>query len=313
MDNETNSLNSLNENQVEWPTVAIIVLNWNNYEDTAKCMDSLGDVEYPNYEIIVVDNGSIDGSGKKLDEKYSEVTVLFNESNLGFAAGVNKGIKNALEEGFEYIFLLNNDAIVEPTFLTPVIKTAEENERVAAVGSVQYQMSSDDIVTAGGELIPIFAKQRMYKEVQDNGEYLAEFISGGAICLRAKAIREIGLFDERYFFAFEDVDFSYEAIKNGWSLYINPDSIVYHEVGGTSGAQNAFRFYHSTRNRLYFASKHLTSPVEYSVFLVMFIITRFIRILQWSLSHPDRVYGILLGIFDHVINHELRRPNHFEN
>src|SRR5437763_7318693 len=113
------------------PRIYVVVLNWNNYADTQKCLESLRTATYSNLRIIVVDNGSIDGSGQRLAREYPEWPVILNDSNLGFSRGCNVGIRAALEdETCAYVLLLNNDATATPSFLEKAVEAAEADRRV---------------------------------------------------------------------------------------------------------------------------------------------------------------------------------------
>ena len=124
--------------QNDLPTVSIIVLNWNGKHDTVECLESLSHISYPNYEVIVVDNGSTDGSVEQFKARYPEITVIENQDNLGFAEGNNVGIRAALQEDTEYVLLLNNDTIVDPRFLDELINVAEREPRVGFAGPKIY-------------------------------------------------------------------------------------------------------------------------------------------------------------------------------
>lgn len=295
------------------PHVGIVILNWNGYKDTANCLVSLCDIDYRNYSVLVVDNGSKDGSGEQIDREFPDVQVLFTEENLGFAGGCNVGIRELLEDGVDYILLLNNDTIVEPDFLGPLVDTAERHNRVAAVGSIVRRMDTNNVWSAGGMFRPIFARLDVNQHDIAQTEYETGFISGASLFIPRKAIEKLGMLDEAYFYGFEDQEFAYRAKKNSWSLYINSDSVVHHKVGSSSGEGNDFRFYHATRNRLTFASTHL-SPPKRIVFLLFFSFTRLFRIVQWGIfdrQHSTRVRGILLGIWDTILGADTRKPKDF--
>jgi len=111
------------------PLVYIVILNWNQYDDTKECLDSLPKINYPNYRVVLVDNGSHDKSGERLKSEFPQHVFIFSEKNLGFAEGNNVGIQKALEDkNCDYIFCLNNDTIVEPNFLDELIKIARDKK-----------------------------------------------------------------------------------------------------------------------------------------------------------------------------------------
>src|SRR5690606_24319194 len=140
---------------MEEPSVAIILVNWNSYTHTKKCLLSLREIIYRNYKTIVVDNGSSDGSGDSLEKEFEELTLIRNPENLGFTGGNNVGIKYACESGFKYLMLLNNDTEVEPDFLTPLIERMEEDDKIGAIQPKFYfLLNKGKIWNAGGRFYP---------------------------------------------------------------------------------------------------------------------------------------------------------------
>ncbi|MGP8012425.1 MAG: glycosyltransferase family 2 protein, partial [Halobacteriota archaeon] len=136
------------------PKVAIVVLNWNGKRDTVECLASLNEIDYSNYEILLVDNGSTDGSQKYFRAQYPEIELIENEMNLGFAEGNNVGIRHAMNGRADYVLLLNNDTFVHPKFLSELVRVAEGGSRIGFVGpKIYYQEwrgQRDVIAFAGG-------------------------------------------------------------------------------------------------------------------------------------------------------------------
>lgn len=297
----------------DWPSIGIVILNWNGYEDTAACLDSLSDVSYPNVEVLVVDNGSSDNSGIRLKEKFNYPSYIFNESNRGFAGGCNIGINYFLEEQTDYVLLLNNDCIVESDFLKPLVETAEQHEAVAGVSGLIYTGDGNQIWYAGGELHALTATTTQQTELTTHSEFETEFVTGALVLLPQEALNSLGALEEGFFFGGEDKDFSYRARKKGWKLFVNPSSKIYHEVSGTSG-NGAFSYYHMTWNRLHFARLHLQAERKL-LFFAFFFLSRLVRILQWGLidtEYRNRLKGTLLGIFDFFAERSPKKPNSFD-
>jgi GT2 family glycosyltransferase len=118
---------------VHQPKVSIIILTWNSYDVTRDCLLSLRKIDYPAFEVVLVDNGSVDGSGQKLAQNFPEVRVILNDKNLGFTGGANVGMRDVLARGTNYLLLLNNDTIVAPNFVTELVRVAERDERIGMV------------------------------------------------------------------------------------------------------------------------------------------------------------------------------------
>lgn len=296
------------------PVVAIVILNWNNYEDTASCLESLEELIYPEYNVVVVDNGSTDDSITRLSEEFEWCEYVYSSDNLGFAGGCNLGIKQALQatNSPDYILLLNNDAIVEPDFLEGLVCTAEECKDVACVGGI-IRKPSNDLWFAGGRFIPYLCRGSHIQEIKSDEPYETEFITGAMILIDAGFLSDIGGLNEDYFFGMEDVDLSLTAQKQNLRLLITPKAQATHDVSSSAGRRSPFKYYHSTRNRLQLASNHLS--MEYRIiFHTTFVLTRFVRGVQWGLSGRfDLIRSVWSGFIDHLRGARFKRPEDFDS
>lgn len=292
------------------PSVGIIILNWNNYEDTSSCLESARDIRYPNYEIFVVDNGSVDNSGRRIAEEYGWCEVIFNGENRGFAGGVNKGINVALEHGVDYVLLMQNDMTVNPSFLNSLVATAEKHQR-SLVGGLIYYGGGNEIWSAGGNIVWWKASVKQRTEPRADRPYETEFLTGALLLIPRRFIEQNGGLSEDYFYMHEDVELSVRARRNGWKLLVDPGARVYHEVSSSAGRKSPFSYHHNTRNRLRFANDELAF-YQRIVFYVFFVSTRLALFVRWTIQGDvDRIKAILLAVYDHLQNHELRRPEEF--
>src|SRR5436853_3497177 len=133
------------------PRIYVVVLNWNNYADTRKCIESLLAASYPALRIVIVDNGSADQSGKRLQADFPKLRFIFSEKNLGFSRGCNAGMRLALEDNdCAYVLLLNNDAVVSPSFLESAVEMAELNSRIGMVGGKIFQSPDSEVLSYAG-------------------------------------------------------------------------------------------------------------------------------------------------------------------
>lgn len=305
---EAEAATTLNGDTSEWPEVAIVVLNWNNYEDTEACLKSLQkNTEYNKYKIYVVDNGSNDGSGYKIATNFSACEVIFNETNRGFAGGMNVGIKRAKEAGADYILVLNNDITVEPGFLRPLVMTAEEYEKVGIVSGVIRFEESGKIQSAGRTFQQTLVKSPHWREVRSSEPYETECISGALALFSQKFIEECGLFDESYFFGMEDVEISWRARNNSWKLMITPHSEVYHKAGKTS-EDTPFTWYHRIYGRLHFATNHhsLSQKMLFYTFIFL-LISR--NTLGWAVDgRTDLIYSVFMAFINHILGRRGKHP-----
>lgn len=245
------------------PKISVVVLNWNGLHMIDECLDSLTVQSYKNFEIIVVDNGSIDGSVDHITKKYPHVRLLPQSKNLGFSGGVNVGIKNATGD---YIALLNNDAFVKSDWVDRLVKVFDRNPSIAICTSKilkqnkhgdKYKIdSTGDYYSIWG--LPFPRGRGEWDEGQYDAKTNVFAASGGASIYRAKLFKEIGLFDEEFFAYYEDVDISFRARLAGHKIHYEPKAIVYHKIGATSGGgRSAFSRYHSIKNTWYCYLKNL--------------------------------------------------------
>src|SRR3989338_7606720 len=187
------------------PKIAIVILNWNGKTDTKECLNSLKNITYPNYEIILVDNGSVDGSVEMLEKEHPEIMLIKNKENLGFTGGNNVGIKKALEHNADYVLLLNNDTIVEPDFLGTMVGVAEQDASIGIIGPKIYYYSLPYVIwSAGGKYISFLGKARTNGINQTDGpEYNVQkkvsWVTGCAMMIKREVFEKIGLLKEQYF------------------------------------------------------------------------------------------------------------------
>lgn len=240
-----------------YPLAYIILLNWNGWRDTLNCLASLDRLEYRNYWVLVVDNCSSDDSVNRIRASYPDVPVIQTGKNLGFAGGNNVGIRHALGEGAEYVWLLNNDTVVEPRSLSTMVELAEEDPNIGAVGSILYHMSEPEKVQAwGGGCVYFWPGIIRYLNVPSYGSNL-QYITGASMLVKRALIEDIGPLDERYFMYWEDIDYGFRARKNGWKLKTAPASVVWHKESATLHRKSAVmdKYFNASAVR-FFAKNH---------------------------------------------------------
>jgi len=257
-----------------YPKVVIIILNWNGKEDTIECLGSLNHITYPNYEIILVDNGSMDGSVECFRGLYPEIEIIENEDNFGFAEGNNVGIRRALDKDSKYVLLLNNDTIVDRKFLMELVEVAESDDKIGAVQSKILRKDNSNIIDSAGQEINIFgAKDIGFSEIDDGRFDSIHDIFGGcaAACIYKKIIFEkVGLFNKNFFILYEDVDLSWRIRLAGYSIVFAPASIVFHKRGISGGncelQTSSIILYHSNKNTLILYIKYLPISIILKTF-----------------------------------------------
>lgn len=240
-----------------FPKVIIILLNYNGYKDTLQCVQSLNKLNYSNYEILIVDNGSTDGSGGFLKGAIPDITLIETCRNLGFAGGSNEGIRRALAKGAECIILLNNDTVVDPEFAGKLVEASKRDKRAGIFCSKIYFFDRPDVIWyAGGSFNPWLGWGRHRGGgVRDEGQFdMMEETArpcGCSLMVTKKFCERVGLLDEDFFCYCEDVDWGLRAKREGFKVFYVPDSKVWHKVSqSVGGAGNAISIYYNVRNTL---------------------------------------------------------------
>jgi len=236
------------------PRVGVAVLNYQGARDTIECLASLRTLSTP-VRIIVVDNGSDDGSVGEIAAAAPSAELVVNASNLGFGAGNNVAIERFLvDEAIEYVWLLNNDTTVEPDTLDTMVAAADSHPLVGAVGSVIYYADRrGDVQTwGGGGYSTRTGRTRDAVSSVDRVDY----ITAASALLRVEALRDVGLFDSRFFFLYEDVDLGVRLHQRGWRVVVAAKSRVWHKGGGTSPALSPFRMEQHAAGLVVFLRKH---------------------------------------------------------
>lgn len=272
------------------PLTYVIVLNWNGWRDTLMCLDSLQDLDYPNYRTVVVDNGSTDGSVEHIHIKYPDQVVLESGTNLGFSAGNNLGIKYALEQGAEYIWLLNNDAQAAPQALSAMVDLLESNATVGAAASVIYDQADPQRVQAwGGGTVNLWTGTTKV-QVEPGAARNLDYLTGASILLRASTLEDVGLLDEAYFLFWEDVELGFRIRSRGWQLAVAEPSRIWHKASASMGGEQSPESYaHYCKSAWRFFRHHATIPV-------VPLALRFTGgLLKWILQRDWRRTRILLS------------------
>jgi GT2 family glycosyltransferase len=294
------------KNKEHGPTTAIVLLNWNSAEMTAECMQSLLKMTADSHEIIVVDNGSQDGSVEYLRGQFPEITIVPQERNLGFAAGCNVGTKLALEKRVEFVLLLNNDTVVDPEFLTELRRVAEEHPEAAVISPKIYFWDMPNRLWWAGGVFSLWtgiAKHRGRKDV-DRGQFdrnaSIDWATGCAALIRSAMFEKIGLFDESFFAYSEDLDLSLRIKKAGYEIWYAPKARLWHKEGFVcrKNVGEYLRKFLSTRNLLFVMRRHARS-IQWLTFLPNFIFRHVAFYFALSLLRGDyrSAWAVMQGIW----------------
>lgn len=241
--------------------VTAVVLSWNGREDTLACLRSLAAATYPGLSVVVIDNGSSDGSPDAVAGEFPDVRLIRLRENRGFAGGVNVGVADALERGADHALLLNNDAVVEPRFVEPLV--AAVDARTGAACSQILDAASGRIWYAGAAYNPGRGYQGRHTGYGDPplaptvAPYATDRACGGSMLVPRAALERVGLLDEALFAYAEDVEWSLRARAAGLAILVVPASVVRHRVSAASGgASSPTSLYYTLRNGIVVAERH---------------------------------------------------------
>ncbi|MEM7113687.1 MAG: glycosyltransferase family 2 protein [Chloroflexota bacterium] len=225
------------------PSVCILTTVWNQVDKTLACLATLTQLGYPNYHILLIDNGSSDDTVAQVSAKFPQVEVIQLPENLGFAGGYNVGLRRAIDQEYDTIFVLNNDTLVEPDALSRLVETAVSDPNIGMVtAKIYYNAERNRIWSLGGQIHPWTLEIVEDANDQiDDGSWTEpldlDFAPLCAVLLRRALLEEVGLFDEAFFLYYEDMDFARRVRQAGYRIVLEPKAIIYHDVSASSGGR----------------------------------------------------------------------------
>jgi GT2 family glycosyltransferase len=266
---------------ISFPKVSVITVNWNNFNDSAECLESLRKTTYPNFEVIVVDNGSGGDDVSLLKQRFGDsIRLIVNDKNSGFAGGCNIGIKDALARGADYVVLLNNDTVVAPDFLEGLVRVAQSDERVGIAGGKVFCYELPELIWFAGGIINYRTGRTPIRGSgeADKGQFdeivRVDWISGCFMFISRDVLQAVGMLDERFFFGWEDVDLCVRAARKGFKVIFVPESRIWHKGFGINKRDRLMGMpvYYATRGQFLFMDKHFAKP-QLAVAWLYFIVT----------------------------------------
>ena len=297
------------------PRVAIIILNWNGYQVTKDCLTSLFNIDYQEYIVTLVDNGSKDKSVEKLKTDFStekKLNFLILDKNHGFTGGNNRGLEFASSEfSPDYYLLLNNDTIVTKDFLGFMVNASQKDVNCyAVVPKILYHDMPQKIWFAGGQISKLTGVVKHFGlNKKDVAQYdlskRTGFMNGCCALISKNAITEIGILDDQFFANSEDADYSLRIIESGHTIQYTSQAIIYHKVSHSfkSNKGKWLAFYLAARGIVLLQKKHLSKrqlPIFYAVFSIRWVMYLTIKLLL--LNDIESIKGIYKGTFDGIRN-----------
>ena len=243
------------------PHVVTVILNMNRREDTLACLASLKQSTYENHTVIVLDIASTDGSVEAINSCFPSVRIVQLVENRGYAGNNNVGIKTALAQGADWVFVLNEDTILAPDCLSHLVDVGESDPRIGIVGPMVYHYDEPDVIqSAGGRLDHHWVTSHIGQNEVDHGQFSrphnVDWISGCAILVRRGVIEQIGMLDEWFFCYWEETDWCLRARKEGWYIVHVPQAKLWHKGVQCDYRPSPYVTYYSTRNRFLMLAKH---------------------------------------------------------
>lgn len=295
---------------MNFPDVNIVLLNWNGLEDTLDCLASLEKLTYPMVEVIVVDNASRYNQAENIEQNFPEITVLKQSENLGFCGGCNVGIKYAMENGADYVMLLNNDTLVPPDLIEKLINGFENLDNVGAISPIILEHPETDKIwfsraqwqTEKAQFKLTNAGEK-YTDFATKAPYISDFACGCCLFTSTKIFEQFGLLDERYFAFYDEAEWCSRLRKKGLESYIVPSAFMYHKVSRST--PSLVSTYLLSRNRFLWMTENLkvSKIVKSLPYLVKELFWHNANLLGITKSHYSKQYSraILRGWKDYLL------------
>jgi GT2 family glycosyltransferase len=243
------------------PLVISVILNTNRRDDTLNCLASITQSSYPNQRVIVLDNTSSDGSVAAIRAEHPQVEIIGLTENLGYAGNNNIGIAAAMEVGADWIFVLNEDIVLDPACLQRMIAVASADPQIGMLGPMVYHASEPTVIqSAGGCLNRLWEAHHIGQNEADCGQFVGshevEWVSGCAILVRRELIAQVGSIDVRFFYYWEETEWCVRARRHGWKIVHVPEAKIWHKGVQRNYQPKPSVSYYNTRNRLLLMAKH---------------------------------------------------------
>ena len=270
------------------PKVGVVVLNLNGADVLKECLASITDIDYQNVVVVIVDNGSTDGSPKIVTDEFPSFHLIENGKNLGVPEGQNIGIRYCLGVGSDFVFVLNNDLIIDRFAVSELLKHSADDS-IGVSGPIVYSAQDPEIVQSAGGMIR-WTRGKAYtmlagqKPTQMPVIFDVDYM--GLPFIKAEVLSKVGLYDSNYFAYWEDSDFCTRVKRAGYRVVSVASVKVWHKGSHTTSRMSGFVSYYMTRNRFRFMKMHATG-VQYAAFLLHFIFIEFWLETMKHLANPQ--------------------------
>ena len=290
------------------PKLFVIVLNYRNPDETIECVDSVLKSETTCFllSVLIVDNSEDSESCRRLQKHYPKLAVIHNSENLGYAGGNNVGIRLALEQGADYVFVLNNDCVIESNTLGLLLRGEAQFPDSGVLSPLVCRYHERSVIDACGTSMDWFRLRPREVHYWDRNDpnlpsvLEAEIIPGAAIMLSKEVLARLGLFDPDFFLIHEDADLCLRARALGYKNRVLTGAVAYHKVSGTFNSYPALRTYYTTRNLLFLAvsQRHGAQIALVYTGLLLLSLKRILT-LAWNEEGRSQLKAFFLGISDY--------------
>lgn len=260
------------------PSVCCVLVNWNRYEDTLACLQSLAVQDYPALQTIVVDNGSTDDSVARFQQAFPQIHIIETRKNLGFPSGCNVGIRYGVAAGYDYIWLLNNDTVAPVDTCSKLVAQALATPSAGIIGSVLYYLHDPAIVQAwgGGNVDPFLGRTSHFRAPAPLGP--GSYLTFASALVPRKVFEQIGILYEGFFMYWDDADLALRVARAGYTVTIAEDTAILHKEGGSSAPRSPLIDGFSTAAGLHFLRRHSPFPLfSMTFFIALKVISRILR------------------------------------
>ncbi len=292
------------------PMVSIVSVNYDQPEVTCEMLASLRKVTYPNFETLIVDNGSPSTTPYCIKEKYPEANLIISEENLGFAGGNNIALKQVKGD---YVLLLNNDTEVKPDFLDSLVKLMESDKSIGiASAKIKYYYEDNIIQYAGTSPInPITSRGRHYgNKEKDIGQFdkaiETYYPHGACMIIRKSVLDKLGLLYDGYFLYYEEYDFAERVRQAGYKIYFQPNSEILHKESISTGKNSPLKTYYMNRNRLLFLRRNVKGITFWLAMSYYFLISFPKNTIKY-LFNKEHLSALYRGIFWNFQNYNIHK------
>lgn len=286
------------------PMVYILILNWNDAENSVECLHSIYELDYSNLGVVVVDNGSIDGSDQVIRKTFPQADFVANERNLGFAGGANVGLEHARQQGADYVFFINNDTILDPSIVTELVQVAEQHPQAGLLTpKIYYQHDPTLIWAAGARMAPFPPRVKMIGANQrDDPKYdvlrRIDYATGCALLIRRELLETVGGFDPIYWPIYhEDYDYCARVTDAGWEIWYVPTALMWHK-DSQSQRGSGTKAFNLGKNIVPFYLRHGHPPhLSLAIFVSWVMVREVIK------GQPSFAWSYLKGVREGLIRH----------